>query len=152
MQVKRTTIEDLGTTYCCAEEFPPSVGWAECLPESREWFKTNLERHIEGYHLLDGDKVVGLIYWARSEKALLPYEIEPKVACIYCTELLQDYKHKGHGKMMLDYMKNDLKKQRFKGIMVPATDLDVYMSHKDFLKQGFQTIKEHPPSRSCITP
>jgi len=152
LQVKRTTLKDLGTTYCCAEEFPPSVGWAECLPESREWFKTNLGRHIEGYHLLDGDKVVGLIYWAKSEKALLPYEIEPKVACIYCTELLQDYKHKGHGKMMLDYMKNDLKKQGFKGILVPATDLDVYMSYKDFLKQGFQTIKEHPPFKVMYYP
>jgi hypothetical protein len=38
--------------------------------------------------------------------------------------------------MMLDYMKDDLKQQGFKGILVPATDLDVYMSYKDFLKQG----------------
>jgi hypothetical protein len=101
---------------------------------------------------LNGDKVVGFIYWARSEKALLLYEIEPMVACIYCTELLQDYKHKGHGRMMLDYMKNDLKKQGFKGIMVPATDLDVYMSYKDFLKQKFQIIKEHPPIKVMYYP
>jgi ribosomal protein S18 acetylase RimI-like enzyme len=152
LQVKRTTLEDLGTTYCCAEEFQPSYGWAECLPESREWFRANLGRRIEGYHLLDGDKVVGLIYWARSENALLPYEIESKVACIYCTELLQDYKHKGHGRMMLDYMKDDLKQQGFKGILVPATDLDVYMSYKDFLKQGFKIIKEHPPFKVMYYP
>jgi N-acetylglutamate synthase-like GNAT family acetyltransferase len=152
LQVKKATLEDLGTTYCCAKEFPPDVEWVKYLPESREWFKTNLGKHIEGYHLLDEDKVVGLIYWARSEKALLPYIIEPSVACIYCTELLRDYKHKGYGRMMLDYMKADLKQQGFKGILVPATDIEVYMHYKDFQKHGFQIIKEHPPFKIMYYP
>jgi len=142
----------LESTFCCAEEFPPSVDWAEYLPVAREWFKDNLGRHIEGYHLTDKGRVVGLIYWARSENALLPYIIEPNVACIYCTELLRDYKHKGHGRMMLDYMKNDLNQQGFKGILVPATNLEVYMHYKDFQKQGFKTIKEQPPIKLMYYP
>ncbi len=152
MLVKRVTRNDLEATYCCAEEFQPSYGWAECLPESREWFRANLGRSIEGYHLLDGERVVGMVYWARSEEAVLPYEVEPKVACVYCTELLQGYKRKGHGRMMLDYMKDDLKKRGFKGILVPATDLDVYMPYRDFLKQGFKIVEEHPPSKDMYFP
>ena len=143
MQVKKVMLSDLGATYCCMSELPSDHRWREALPESREWFKTNLGKHVEGYHLVDGHKVVGHIYYATSEKALLPYEIEPTVACIYCTEMLQDYVHKGHGKMMFEYMKNDLKMQGFKGIMIPATDFKEWMHYELFLKQGFQVIKEH---------
>jgi N-acetylglutamate synthase-like GNAT family acetyltransferase len=115
------------------------------LPEAREWFKTNLGKHVEGYHLLDGEKVVGLVYYALSENALIPYEVEPNVACIYCTEILADYLHKGYGKMMLDYMKNDLKKQELKGIMVVASDFKEWMHYELFQKQGFKIIKEQAP-------
>jgi len=152
MLVKRVTRDDVESTFCCAVEFQPSSGWTECLPEAREWFRVHLGRSIEGYHLLDGERVVGMVYWARSEDAILPYEVEPSVACVYCTELLEGYKRKGHGKFMLDYMKNDLKKRGFKGILVPATELDVYMPYKDFLRQGFKIIKEHPPLKDMYYP
>ncbi len=145
MQVKKVTLNDLEATYCCMNELPSNVSWAEALPESREWFKANLGKHVEGYHLLDDNKVVGHIYYETSERALVPYEMEPKVACVYCTEMLRDYMHKGHGKMMFDYMKDDLMKQGFKGIIIPATDLKEWMHYELFLKQGFKVIKEHPP-------
>lgn len=152
MQVKKVTLGDLEATYCCMTELPPGVSWAEALPESREWFKTNLGKHVEGYHLLDGDRVVGHIYYETSEKALVPYEIEPKVACIYCTEMLHDYMHKGYGKMLFDYVKDDLNKQGFKGIMIPATEFKEYMHYELFLKQGFKVIKEHPPYKDMYFP
>ncbi len=145
MRVKRVTRNDLGTTYCCMTELPEGASWAEALPESREWFESNLGKHVEGYHLLDGDRVVGHVYYAPSEKALVPYELESKAACVYCTEMLRDYLHKGYGKMMFDYMKKDLKKQGFKGIVIPATDLKEWMHYELFLKQGFKIIREHPP-------
>jgi len=91
MQVKKVTLSDLEVTYCCMSELPPGHSWTEALPGSREWFKTNLDQHVEGYHLLDNHKVVGHIYHGMSEKALVPFEIEPRVACIYCTEMLSDY-------------------------------------------------------------
>lgn len=152
MQVKKVTLDDLESTYCCVNEVPPNVAWTEALPESREWFKVNLGKHVEGYHLMDGDKVVGHIYYGTSEKALVPYEIEPKVACIYCTEILRDHMHKGYGKIMFDYMKKDLKEKGFKGIMIPATYFKEWMHYKLFLKQGFQVIKEHAPYKVMYFP
>ena len=107
---------------------------------------------MEGYHLLDGDKVVGHIYYGVSENALIPYEIESKVACIYCTEMLRSHAHKGFGKMMFDYMKNDLKKKGFRGILVDATDIKEFMHYELFLKQGFKIVKEHAPFKLMYFP
>lgn len=152
MQVKKVALKDVGTSYCCMSETPPGVSWTEHLPESRKWFKENLGKHVEGYHILDDSKVVGHIYYASSENALVPFETEPKVAFIYCTEMLRDYMHKGYGKMMFDYMKNDLKKHGFKGILVDATDFQEYMHHSHFTKQGFKVVKEHGPFKLMYFP
>jgi N-acetylglutamate synthase-like GNAT family acetyltransferase len=152
MHVKKIALRDLEETYCCISETPPGATWAKSLPESREWLRKNLGKHVEGYHLLDDSKVVGHIYYAASEKALIPYELEPGVACIYCTEMLRDYSHKGYGRMMFDYTKKDLKKQGFKGIMVPATDFKEFMHDVLFQKQGFKVIKEHAPFKIMYFP
>ena len=152
MQVKKVTLDDLDATYCCMSEVPLGVSWAEALPDSKKWFKTNIGKHVEGYHLIDGDKVVGHIYYETSEKAMVPYEIEPRVACIYCTEMLHDYMHKRYGKMMFDYVKDDLKKQGFEGIIVDATDFKEYMYYEQFLKQGFKVVKEHGPFKMMYFP
>lgn len=152
MKVRKVTQDDLEATYCCMSEVPPNVSWTDFLPESRKWFKANIGERVEGYHLVDGSKVVGHIYYAASENALVPYEIEPRVACIYCTEMLRDYMHKGYGRMMFDHMKDDLKKQGFKGIMLPATDFKEWMHYELFLKQGFKVVKEHPPYKAMYLP
>ena len=152
MKVKKVTLADLKSTYCCMNELPPGVGWAEGLPESREWFGRNLDKHVEGYHLLDDGKVVGHIYYGVSEKAVVPYQTESDIAIIYCTEMLRSYARKGHGKTMFDYVKDDLKKQGFKGILVDATGLKEYMFYEHFQKQGFRLIKEHPPWKLMYFP
>lgn len=87
MQVKKVNSTNMRATYCCISAQSP---YAEGLSESKEWFEANMNEHVEGYHLLDGEKVVGHMYFAMSGKALLPYDIELGVACIYCTYLLQD--------------------------------------------------------------
>ena len=152
MHVKKITANDLEKTYCCIKEMPPGATWANGLPESRTWLRKNLGKYVEGYHLLDDDEVVGHIYYASSEEALIPYEIEPGVACIYCSEMLRDYAHKGYGRMMFDCMKNDLKKQGFKGIMVPVTEIKEFMHYKQFEKQGFKTIMEHALFKIMYSP
>lgn len=152
MIVKEVTSNDIDSSYCCTAETPRGASWPQTLPESRKWFENNLGKHIEGYHLLDGDKVVGHIYWETSEKALIPYEIEPKVAYIYCTEMLHNYMHKGYGKMMFDYMKDKLKQQGYKGIIVDATTIKEFMYYQYFLKQGFKVIKEHDPFKLMYFP
>jgi len=153
LRVKRVGLEDLEATYCCMSETPPGVGWAESLPESGEWFRKNLGKHVEGYHLLDDSgKVVGHMYYASSENTLLPFEVESKVAFIYCTEMLRDYMHKGYGKMMMDSIIDDLKKRGLKGMLVDATDFKEYMHYEHFAKQGFKTIKEHGPFKLMYFP
>jgi ribosomal protein S18 acetylase RimI-like enzyme len=152
MQVRKVTRSDLEATYCCTSELPPGASWGEALPDSRKWFEANLGKHVEGYHLLDGAKVVGHIYYATSEKALVPYETEPKVAFIYCTEMLRNYAHKGYGRMMLDHMKNDLKKEGFKGILVDTTEFKEFMPSDDFTRQGFKVVKEHKPFKLMYFP
>lgn len=150
MQVKRVTLDDIDSTYCCASELRPE--WAEPLLESQAWFRANLGKHVEGYHILDGEKVIGHIYYASSENALVPYEIEPRVACIYCTEMLKEYMNKGYGTMMFDYAKADLKLRGFKGIMVAATEFKEFMNYELFQKQGFRIILEHLPSKVMYFP
>lgn len=152
LTVKRVTRADLKSTYCCMNELPPGVSWAEGLPESREWFAQNLDKHVEGYHLLDDGKVVGHVYYGVSENAAVPYEIESNVAIIYCTEMVKSHARKGHGKLMFDYVKDDLMNRGFKGILVDATGLKVYMFYEDFLKQGFRVIKEHSPWKLMYFP
>jgi len=149
LQVKKVNSTNMRATYCC---IPAQSPYAEGLPESKEWFEANMNEHVEGYHLLDGEKVVGHIYFAMSGKALLPYDIELGVACIYCTYLLQDYLHKGFGRMMFDYIKEDLKNQAVKGIMVPATEFKEWMHYELFTKQGFRIIKEHSPYKVMYFP
>jgi hypothetical protein len=143
MKVEKVAEDDLEACYCCTTESLVDASWTQALPESKKWFKSNLGKHVQGYHLLDGNRVVGHIYWETSEKALVPHRIEPKVACVYCTELLHDYMHKGYGKTLFDHMKQDLKKQAYKGIIVDATSIKEFMHYEHFQKQGFKTIKEH---------
>ena len=152
MRVERVVEHDLEACYCCTTEPLADASWTQALPESKKWFKDNLGKHVEGYHLLDGERTVGHIYWETSEKALVPFRIEPRVAWIYCTEVLHDYMHKGYGKMMFDRMKEDLGKQGYKGIVVDATSIKGYMHYEYFQKQGFKTIKEHGPFKLMYFP
>jgi GNAT superfamily N-acetyltransferase len=152
LQVKKVTLKDIGGTYCCMGENPPGVSWADFLPESRKWFKQNFRKHVEGYHLLDGKRIVGHIYFAPSQKALVPFEVEPNVAFIYCTEILRDHMRKGYGRTMFDYAKDDLRKRGFKGILVDASDFEGYMLHTHFAKQGFKVIMEHKPFKLMYFP
>jgi len=152
MRVERVTSADLDSTYCCMKETPLGVNWADYVPKSREWFGASLGKYTDGYHLLDGDKAVGFVYWASSENAMVPYETEPKVACIYCTEMLHDYLHKAYGRLMFDFVKSDLKGQGFKGMLVDASDFKEWMHYELFLKQGFRVIKEHAPFKLMYFP
>ena len=152
VKVKKVTKDDLELSHCCITETPSGASWSQALPESRKWFRNNLGKHVEGYHLLDGDRVIGHIYWEASQKALILYRTEPKVACIYCTEMLHDHMHKGYGKTMFDFMKDDLKKRGYKGIMVDATSIKEFMHYEHFMKQGFKVIKEHDPFKLMYFP
>lgn len=152
MHVKRVTLDDLLDTYCCMQEENVDEKWLEGLYKAREWFTVNLGKYVEGYHLCDNDKTVGLIYYAMSENALIPYKIEKNIACIYCTEILPNYSHKGYGRMLFGFMIKDLLKENCKGIFVAATEFKEWMYYEHFQKQGFKEITIKSPYRLMYFP
>jgi hypothetical protein len=152
MLVKKLTLRDIGRTYCCMAEASVNETWKDSLPQSRKWFKQNLRKHVEGYHLLDGEKVAGHIYFAPSQSAIAPFQMEPDVAYIYCTEMMHEYIRKGYGKMMFNHAKSDLTSRGFKGILVDASDFEGHMHHSHFTKQGFRVLEEHPPFKILYFP
>ena len=149
MIVKKVGLDDIQSSYRCIQMHS---SFAEGLPASREWFSINLGKSVEGYHLLDGDKVVGHIYYSMSEGALVSYKVEFGIACIYCTWLQNTHLNKGYGKMMFDYMKRNLKSCNVKGIMIAATDFKEWMYYRLFLKQGFHVVEEHLPYKVMYFP
>jgi GNAT superfamily N-acetyltransferase len=133
MRVEELSLENVENAYACLHNpSPQSAFWQNFLHTSRFWLKQNLGRYVEGYHLMDDEKVVGHIYYAPSEKALIEYEIEPNVAFIYCVYLWKEHRHKGLGRKMLEYFKKEMQKKGFKGILVEASDFPRYMHYSHF--------------------
>lgn len=152
MLVKKVTLDDLVDTYCCIQEETIDEKHLEGLYKSREWFTVNLGKYVEGYHLCDNEKAVGLIYYAMSENALIPYKIEKNVACIYCTEILPDYSHKGYGRMLFGFMIKELLREDCKGIFIAATEFKEWMYYEHFQKQGFKEINTKSPYKLMYLP
>lgn len=153
MKVRRVqTSEDIKRAYPCATESPIPF-WADGLPLCREWFAENLGRHIEGFHLIDENgEVIGHIYWAPSDQALAPYEIEDRVAYIYCDWV--QHHHRGQGGMHLLFQEfvGFLRSQGYKGILVEGTEFEGYMHYQHFLKRGFQVLRESDGSKLLYYP
>lgn len=153
MRVRRVqTPEDVAGAYPCATESPVPF-WADGLPLCREWFAENLGKYVEGLHLEDEHgTVIGHIYWAPSEQALVPYEIEEGAAYIYCDWVQQ--RHRGQGGMHLLFQEfvGLLRSQGYKGILVDGTEIEGYMHYRHFVKRGFQVIRESDGSRLLYYP
>jgi len=105
-------------------------------------FAENLGRHVEGFHVEEGGKVIGQIYWAPSERALVPYRTEPGVAWIYCEWIQRSYRGKGYMRALFSAFVDHLRKEGYKGVLVGATDYEGYMHHSHFAKRGFKVIRE----------
>lgn len=153
VKVKRVqSREDTEQAYPCATESPIPF-WADGVPLSREWFAENLGRAVEGFHLLDEDgKTIGHIYWAPSEQALVPYEIEGKVACVYCEWVQRCHRGKGGMHLLFHEFVTFLSSQGYKGILVRGTEIATYMHYRHFLKRGFQVIRRGDGGRLLYYP
>jgi len=128
--------------YPCATESPQNF-WADGLPLSRDWFAENLGEHVEAFHLHDDHgEVVGHIYWAPSNRALVPYDIEDGVACIYCEWVQRGHRGEGGMHMLFEEFVDYLHRRGFKGILVDATTIEGYMHQRHFLKRGFKILRE----------
>jgi len=132
---------EAGEAYPCAAESPRPF-WADGLELSRGWFAENLGRNVEGFHVEEGGRVIGHIYWAPSERALVPYRTEPGVAWIYCEWIQQPYQGKSYMRALFSAFVEHLRKEGYKGILVGATDYESYMHYSHFAKRGFNVIRE----------
>jgi|GEM_PF-4353311 len=153
MKVRRVqTLEDIQHAYPCATESPIPF-WADGLSLSRDWFAENLGKYVEGFHLVDEDgNVIGHIYWAPSDQALAPYEIEEGVAYIYCDWVQQRWRGKGGMHLLFLEFVEFLRSQSYKGILVDGTELEGYMHYQHFLKRGFQVIRKSDGGRLLYYP
>jgi len=136
----RSAAEAAGA-YPCATETPTPF-WAEGLPLSRDWFAQNLGKHVEGFHLEEDGEVIGHIYWAPSERALVPYKTEPGAAWLYCEWVQRPHQGKGHMRKLFEAFLEHLRSEGCKGVLVGATDFEGYMHHRHFTKRGFRVIRE----------
>jgi hypothetical protein len=143
--------EDAFRSYCCMTETP--TPWPQALCQCRDWLASNLGRHVDGYHvqLADGE-VIGHLYYALSEQALLPYEVEPGVAVLYCEWVQQHYQHQGCGRLLFDTFVRDMAQAGAKGILVEGTDLEDHMHARHYLARGFQVIAESGHRRLLYFP
>jgi len=134
--------EDAEKAYPCAAATTYFWG-AGGLPLSRAWFADNLGKHVEGWHLeTDDGQVIGHLYWAPSEKALVPYAIEEKVAFLYCEWIQRQWQGQGHMRRLFGAFLGFLREESYKGVLVDGTEIEEYMHHSHFAKRGFQVIRE----------
>ena len=131
--------EDTQKAYCCMMEVP--TPWPQALCQCRDWITDNLGRYVEGYHLeLESGEVVGHLYYALSEQALFPYEVEAGVAVLYCDWVQTRYQGKGLGKQLFDTFLSHMRQDGVKGVLVEATDIEGQMHFEHYLKRGFKQI------------
>jgi predicted GNAT family acetyltransferase len=91
--------------------------------------------------LEEDGKVIGHIYWAASERALVPYRTEPGVAWVYCEWVQRPYQGRGYMRKLFSAFIEHLRSEGYKVVLVGATDYEGYMHHSHFAKRGFQMIE-----------
>lgn len=133
--------EDTELAYCCMTEVP--TPWLQALCTCRDWMSQNLGRHVEGYHLqLTGGQVIGHLYYALSEQALIPYKVEANVSIMYCEWVQRRYQKQGLGRHLFDTFLGDMERNGVKGILVEGTDLEGQMHVDHYFSRGFEVIQE----------
>lgn len=139
--IKRIQADDAQQCYCCMTEVP--TPWPDALCQCRNWIGENLGRYAEGYHAqLGNGEVIGHIYYAPSEQALFPYEVEPGAMVMYCEWVQRRYQGQGVGRKLFEAFTAEARAQNCKGILIEGTDLDGQMDYRHYLARGFQPIHE----------
>jgi GNAT superfamily N-acetyltransferase len=138
--VKRIQVDDAPQCYCCMTEVP--TPWPEALCQCRSWIGANLGRYAEGFHAQVDEQVIGHLYYAISDRALFPYEVEPGAAVMYCEWVQRRYQGQGIGRKLFDAFVSEASAQNFKGILVEATDLEGQMNYRHYVSRGFNVVQE----------
>lgn len=142
---------DAQQAYCCMTEVP--TPWPQALCQCREWVARNLGEHIEGFHVqLESGEVAGHLYYAFSEKALIPYKIEERVGVLYCEWVQRRYQGKGLGQSLFKAFLEEMESQAVKGILVENTETDGEGHLKRYLGLGFKVVSETERGRLLYLP
>lgn len=137
LQTQEETLE----AFCCMSEVP--TPWPEAVQVCRVWASENLGRHVEGYHIQDADgTAVGQLYYAPSERALVPYHIEPGATVMYCEWVQRRHQKRGLGRRLFDAFEAEMREQGSKGILVEGTDREDQMYYGHYLARGFEIVYE----------
>jgi len=145
------SVEEAQQAYCCMTEVP--TPWPEALCLCRDWTAQNLGRYVEGYHLQEaGGTVIGHLYYAPSDWALIPYEIESGVAVIYCEWVQRRYQGQGFGRRLFKAFVADMQEEEYKGILVEGTNLEGQTHYSHYQTRGFQIIHERDHRKVLYLP
>jgi len=135
------TPADAQQAYCCMMEV--STPWPKALCQCRDWVAANLGKYVEGYHLKHEDnEIIGHLYFAPAERALIPYEIEPGASVLYCDWVQQRYQGRGLGKQLFEAFVTDMRQENVKGLVIEASDIEGQMYFGHYQGRGFETIYE----------
>jgi hypothetical protein len=133
--------QDAEQAFCCMSEVP--TPWPEALRVCRTWVSQNLGRYVEGYHVQAADgTVIGQLYYALSEQALVPYQVESGAAVIYCEWVQRGRQKQAFGRQLFSAFEVEMRKQGCKGILVECTDSEEKMHYRHYLARGFAIVHE----------
>ena len=108
--------------------------------------KNQLEKGIELFILMDGDKTIGCIAIEKSIKEIGTFYIE-KVSVV------PEYRHNGYGTMLMNFATEKIKKSGGKSISIALINSNTILKQW-YLNQGFfeTSIKDFPhlPFRVCF--
>jgi predicted GNAT family acetyltransferase len=142
---------DAQQAYCCMQEAP--TPWPETLCDCRDWVTENLGNYVEGFHLqLANGDVVGHLYYALSENALIAYDLEPNVGVLYCDWVQTRYQGKGLGTRLFNAFVDEMRERQVKGIIAEATDHEAQMHYSHYVSRGFEIIHEREHSKLMYYP
>lgn len=133
--------DDAQKSFCCMTEVP--TPWPDALCLCRDWVSQNLGQYVEGYHLqLESGEVIGHLYYAPSERALFPYEMETNLVVLYCEWVQQQYQKQGLGRHLFTAFADDMRQSGAKGILVEGSDIEGQMHFHHYLARGFEIVSE----------
>jgi hypothetical protein len=143
--------EEAQDAFCCMTEV--ATPWPEALRLCREWLADNLCKGVEGYHLqAPGGEVVGHLYYAHSDRALIPYRVEPGVSVIYCEWVQRKWQSKGFGRQLYKVFEEEMVREGMKGILVEATEIEGKMHYGHFEARGYEQVSARGPRRLMYHP
>jgi predicted GNAT family acetyltransferase len=101
----------------CMTDVP--TPWPEALAACREWIAQDLGTRIQGLHLQDAEgAVIGHLYYASSQHALVPYTIEDDVAVVLCAWIQPRHRGKGYAQLLRGTLTRQLADEEYKGILL----------------------------------